>query len=87
MDIMDIACTQRAERSARKQAAEQQVHVVEERLQALRQELFDAEKDLQEVNETINALRDRLLQPQLYLRNVDDDTDLLLYHPDAPDGG
>jgi hypothetical protein len=52
MDIMDSARTKRADRSARKQAAERQVRAGEEHMRVLRQELLDAERALREEDDS-----------------------------------
>lgn len=48
---------QRAERSVRKQLAEHRVRLCEEKLQALRKALLDADKDLQDMDDYISGLQ------------------------------
>lgn len=54
---MTLACNKRAERSARKQAAEHRVRLCEENLHALRKDELDAVRDLQEIERKFEVLR------------------------------
>jgi hypothetical protein len=60
--IIDLATRKRAVRSARKNITEHQVHQVEKHLQALREELVDADRDLQEIDNWIGTARNFFLQ-------------------------
>jgi DNA-binding transcriptional MerR regulator len=53
--IAQIAYERRARRTAAKEDAEHRVHLCEEQLQNLRQELSDAERELQEVESNVLA--------------------------------
>jgi chromosome segregation ATPase len=57
MDVLDAARIRRAEKSAQKQAAELRVRLGEEHMTTLRQELLEAERDLQDANDTVSTLQ------------------------------
>lgn len=62
MNVISLARSKRAEQSVRKQFAERRIHLCEENLQALQQELLDADRSLQEVDSYITGLRETFQQ-------------------------
>jgi hypothetical protein len=60
--IVELAHSARAKHSARRHVAQHRVRLCEERLQRLRQELLDEDRNLKDVEDHIVAVRDLLLK-------------------------
>lgn len=62
MDVLNAARSKRAEKFAQKQAVENRVRLGEERMAALRQELLDAERDLQIADDDVDTLQQNFME-------------------------
>lgn len=59
---MSTACTRRAEKSAQKQAAELQMHLCEEQMITLCQEILEVDRDLQDANDNVSVLQANFME-------------------------
>jgi hypothetical protein len=58
MEVIRMASQRKLEHTTRRFIAEGRVHTAEQHLEALRQELMDADKDLQEIETSMRTLHD-----------------------------